>query len=303
MKRKKLYNINYFFGTFKRLIEKVIPVTSSLYRLLYLNAFRLQSKSRNKRRKNFSFQVHIVDSCNLNCVGCSTFAPLCNNSFIDVSSFERDIKRIAMLGQIENMVLIGGEPLLHPNIIDIIKISREYVKTGELLILTNGVLLLKQSLEFWESCKANRIKIGVTPYPIKLDYEQIIETTEKYSIDLKYYNVGEKGFFVKIPLNIERKSNIVKTFNKCSSSPCVTLRDGKMYSCYRPSLVSFFNSCFGQDFKVSEKDYIDVHSATSKDEILDFVCKPTPFCRYCDVDNMKFGIPWGISKKEIGEWV
>ena len=299
----KEYGREYFWGTCRRLLEKIVPITSSLYKLFYLNAYKLQSRSRNKRKEKFSFQVHIVDSCNLNCVGCSTFAPLCKNSFIDINSFERDIKQITALGQVEKMLLIGGEPLLHPNIIDIIEISRRYIKTSELLIATNGILLIEQNPKFWESCKTNNVKITITPYPINLNYERINKIAKEYSVDLTFFYIGDKISFVKIPLNIEGKGNIGETFKKCSSSHCVTLREGKIYTCYRPSLIDFFNDYFGQNFKVSEKDYVDIFAAKDKDEILDFMCNPTPFCRYCDVDSMKFGIKWGISKKEIGEWI
>jgi len=38
------------------------------------------------------------------------------------------------------------------------------------------------------------------------------------------------------------------------------------------------------------------------DEILDYLCKPIPFCRYCDWRRLKTGVKWSVSKKEISEW-
>jgi hypothetical protein len=38
------------------------------------------------------------------------------------------------------------------------------------------------------------------------------------------------------------------------------------------------------------------------DEILDFLCKPAPFCKYCNIRKQN-KIEWGISKKERKEWV
>ena len=299
----KEYTRKYFWGNCRRLIEKIVPEASYLYKLLYLNAFRIQSANRNKRQEKFVFQVHIVDSCNLNCVGCSTFAPLCNDSFVDVSSYEQDIKQMVALGEVEKITLIGGEPLLHPKIIEILEVSRKYIQTGELLLYTNGTLLLNQNPAFWMCCRDNNIRISVTPYPIKLDYERIAEVAKQYSVDVTYSCVETKNTFVKIPLNIEGKGNINKNFSKCSSSPCVALREGKIYSCYKPSLAIWVNNHFGYDFKVSEKDYLDIYKVKDKDEILDFICKPMPFCRYCDLDSMQFGIKWGISRKKIEEWM
>ena len=301
MKKKTIHKS--FLGNCRRIIEKFIPETSYLYKWLYLNMTVVNSRKRNKRKESLVFKYHTVDGCNLNCIGCSTFSQLVNNSFVELSSFERDIKRIVSLGNVEKMEFIGGEALLHPNILELFKIAREYIKTGKLVLVTNGVLLSKQDINFWEVCKKNRIEIAVTPYPIKLDYDRIGEMTEKYEVSFRHYHIGKKDLFVKTPMNINGRANMSKSFKKCLSSDCATLRDGKMYPCYRPYCVKFFNEYFGQDFKVSERDYKDIYKVKDIDELLDFVCKPPPFCRYCDLDKMDFGIPWRQTKREISEWM
>jgi len=300
---KKKYTYKTFYGYCRYLIDKTIPKTSFLYKWLYLNGIEIHSKVRNKRKECLSFKYHTVDGCNLNCIGCSTCSPLVNNSFVDIESFESDIKQITMLGRVEMMELIGGEVLLHPNIIELLEISRKYIEKGDLAIVTNGILLPKQDEEFWKCCKQNRIAIKITPYPIKLDTEKITEMAKRYEIDLSYYSGVEKVFFCKCPLNIEGRGNIIKNFKRCESSWCETLRDGKMYGCYRAYCIKFFNEYYKQDFKTAEKDYKDIYKVKDVDELLDFMCKPIPFCRYCDIDNTEFRIPWKISRKEISEWM
>ena len=46
---------------------------------------------------------------------------------------------------------------------------------------------------------------------------------------------------------------------------------------------------------------IDIYKAESIDEILKFIVNPIPFCKYCNLDSTP--IEWGLSKKEISEWV
>ena len=303
MGEKKIYVRKTFLGNCRRLLEKIVPQTTDLYKWLYLNAVRFSSKKRNERKKYLSFKYHTVDGCNLNCSGCSTFSPLVDNSFVDAKSFENDIKHITKLGYVEKMELIGGEALLHPNILELIEISRKYIEKGELSLVTNGILLLKKDEKFWESCRKNKIGIKITPYPIKLDIDKILEFAEKYDVNLGYYYGGSKIHFCKYPLNMDGRGDMNKNFNRCDSSCCATLRDGKMYICCRTYSVKFFNEYYGQEFKVLEKDYKDIYAVKDADELLDFMCKATPFCRYCDLDKSKFGIPWGITKKEIGEWI
>jgi hypothetical protein len=295
-----------FLGGLKKMVLKVVPERSLIYKTMHLKAVELDSNRRNARKTKLAFDVSVVDSCNLNCVGCAAFSPLCKYVFMDINSFEKDIKRISELsgGEIEYLRLSGGEVLQHPQLIDFLTVVRKYLTKGEIAIITNGVLLDKQDEFFWQSCKRNDIKIYITPYPIKLKFERIMEIAKKYQVALEWFSAGDKISFTKLPLNINGNGNAVKNFKRCTNSnTCVVLRDGKMYACGRPLVVRYFNDYFGQDFKVSEKDCIDIYNVESIDEILDFVCKPIPFCRYCDIDNMKFGIKWGISKKEIGEWV
>lgn len=303
MENKKLYTRRTFWRSCRQLLELIVPQRSSLYKWFYLNAVKVNSKKRNRKKQKLSFKYHTVDGCNLNCIGCSTFSPLVDNSFVDISFFEKDIKRMSELGDIEMMELIGGEVLLHPNIMELLEVSRKYIAMGKIALVTNGVLLVKQGVDFWESCKRNNISIKTTPYPIKLDIEKIIEMAERYEVDLSYYYGGSKIFFVKYPLNIDGKDNVIKNFSRCDSSVCDTLRDGKMYSCYKSYCIKFFNEYYKMDFKVSEMDFKDIYNTKDLDELLDFMCSPTPFCRYCDLNNSKFGIPWGISKKDIKEWI
>ena len=73
------------------------------------------------RRKRFNFEVHLIDSCNLNCKGCVHFAPLAKpSSFYPLEEFEKEIKRLSELfgGRFGWIHIMGGEPLLNPNIND-----------------------------------------------------------------------------------------------------------------------------------------------------------------------------------------
>ena len=43
------------------------------------------------------FIVDIVDHCNLNCKGCGHFSPLAPKSFLDIETFETDLRRLNVL--------------------------------------------------------------------------------------------------------------------------------------------------------------------------------------------------------------
>ena len=83
---------------------------------------------------------------------------------------------------------------------------------------------------------------------------------------------------------------------------CTTLRNGKIYLCPIVANIHIINKHFNTKFNVSEKDYIDIYKVKNIKEILKFLHKKIPFCRYCDFSKPSIAI-WTISKKELSEWV
>lgn len=45
-------------------------------------------------KKQIRFIVDIVVHCNLNCKGCGHFSPLASESFLDLETFENDLRRL-----------------------------------------------------------------------------------------------------------------------------------------------------------------------------------------------------------------
>ncbi|WP_252832299.1 hypothetical protein [Brachyspira pilosicoli] len=50
-------------------------------------------------------------------------------------------------------------------------------------------------------------------------------------------------------------------------------------------------------------DYIDIYKAKDYNEILQFLAKPVPFCRYCDVKKWKVVGNWRRSNRDISEYI
>ena len=84
------------------------------------NAQKQNANSKLARRltylKNVEFPV--VYHCHLNCAGCDHFSPLAEKYFMPTEVFEKDILRLKELtkGNMDAITLLGGEPLLHPDI-------------------------------------------------------------------------------------------------------------------------------------------------------------------------------------------
>lgn len=293
----------------KDVLVKIFPENTLIYEKTYLWGMRMSSIKRLKKRKKLIFDFHLSNHCNLNCRGCEHFSSIAPAKFPDISSFENDCKRIGELfgNGIEYICFNGGEPLLNPNVNKFLDLARIYFHYSvPIYLLTNGILLSNQNREFWETCKRNNIELTITKYPIKLDFHKIQKMANDYGVSLGFF--GSSGNRTKTmrkkSIDLNGKQNINRNFKSCyMSNECIQLYNGKLYTCAVVPYIDFFNEKFGKNLKVSSKDYIDIYKAANKDEILEFLCKPIPFCRYCDIKSTKHGLEWGTTAKEIGEWV
>lgn len=256
----------------------------------------------NGKRILSQIEFHIVDHCNLNCAHCDHFTPVAPEWYADINKILSDFKQLAKIyDNIEHIYVLGGEPLLHPNLLDIFKPLRELFPDSEIALITNGILLEKQDEVFWETLQKYKIALTMTKYPIKVDYKKFLNKCESLGIK-SYFFCGERDQMYAITLNYKGDTDINKVFHRCCRKRCHFLRDGKLYVCTLVPNIRFLNKYFNLDFKVFQKDYIDIYRVKSATKINRFLSKPFPFCRYCPKEVWK-KVDYSISKREISEWV
>ncbi len=303
-----LYEYGYKESHCKILLKK-IPLLKRLIRELRKIKTTIKckiSKTAKPKRKMLFFDVHICDHCNLNCKGCSNFCPIAEKRFVDLDILERDFKRLSELTDRKcELNLMGGEPLLHPDIIKIFDIARKYFDCN-IQLVTNGILLADQPNEFWQICRKNTIKIVISVYPIKINEEKIIAQARKYDIILTALDRTSAFSWIKHPLDLSGSQNIEKAYRKCEwGNVCIYLEDGKLDPCGFPLLAKHFNKYFDKSkykfAESTEEDYVDIFKVNSLDEILEKLANPIPYCRYCTL-NFSHS-KWEVSKKTIDEWV
>jgi molybdenum cofactor biosynthesis enzyme MoaA len=265
---------------------------------------RKQAVERQKIKTKLGFEVSVCDHCNLNCVCCEHFSPIADETYLDIEKYEKDCRHLSELvnGEISWLHLMGGEPLLHPRLNEIITISRKHFRRGHIELVSNGILLLKQTDAFWDTCRENDTVVSVTQYPIKLDYKTIEQKAKEAGVKFRYYFIGHKTMHKK-PLDINGKQNMGNNIKLCHKfNTCVQLADGKLYTCIEMAYIKYFNKYFDQNLIVNENDVIDIYNLKTKEEMFEKLAKPVSFCKYCNIRKTDFGIEWRVSKKEISEW-
>jgi MoaA/NifB/PqqE/SkfB family radical SAM enzyme len=251
--------------------------------------------------------VYAVQHCNLNCKCCTAFSPIAEENFLNVESYKRDMARLGELtgNRLSSFYVTGGEPLLHPQITEILSIARQYFPETAIYFMTNGLLLLKMTERFWEHLKKDKIAIHLSRYPIHLNVDKIREQASLYNVRFDYVggsDVPVKSMW-KYPLDIEGKQPLRRSYNICTQiNRCVTMKDGIIYPCNTIAGIEHFNKYFNKNLEVSSGDVLELSKVQDIHEVYEFLYTSKPFCKYCNRKGVEFGIKYGNSKKEISEW-
>ncbi len=225
-------------------------------------------------------EVHLADHCNLNCKGCSHFAPFANKAFADIIQYKKDIKQLSLLvSNVRKIRLLGGEPLLNPNITAFLSITRKYFPNSDIQIVSNGILLSRMNEEFWESCQQAKITIGLYIAP------PFFEKQKKWTKIVKSHkvqvHVDRKGDFIDF-IDIKGSSEQKENFERCRKRfPCFPmLKEGKLYNCFIPATIQSFNHKHGTN--IPNTEYIDIHDPQINGwDILRQIESSTETCKYC----------------------
>ena len=140
-----------------------------------------------KELKNLWFQL-TGSTCNLKCKHCYlSCSPSSKSNFLALDKIKTTLEEIKNL-KISDIYLHGGEPLLHPDINNIIRLT---LKRTNVTILTNGTLINDKKARFLRQIEQNH------------DYEIIFRLSIDHYTEEKNDEIRGKGSFKKALIGIE----------------------------------------------------------------------------------------------------
>ena len=248
-------------------------------------------------------EFRIADHCNLNCKSCAEFSSLVKKShFPNLQKFTRDFEQLhEFIDDIGAIHILGGEPLLNPEINEYIKLSRRLYPQSLIKIVTNGFLLLNMPDEFFDTLRECNALISISYY---FPLENKIENIKKF-LDAKgiSYNLSDDKpratFFVNTCL--KPKDDATK-LTICDYSGCRNLWEGKLANCYKSSSIKIFNKYFKQNLP-EDSGLIDLYDPTLTTEKLQAkLLESFELCRYCTLAKWR---EWGRVKypASINDWL
>lgn len=228
-------------------------------------------------------EIDVAPHCNLSCRGCMHLSPVWSKEFIDPEVLRSDLGTMAKFYHTRYLGLVGGEPLLHPDILSVIAAVRESKISDRVSVTTNGVLLWKMPDEFWKA--VDKVKVSVypgkemTPKQGRICYQKARQNNTSLHMSIKgsfqesYSEVGTN----------DRKM-IKRIYDTCliiHRWECHNIKEGYFYKCpqavYLPKMLDGkFPSPHIDGIKIDD-------SPTFGEELRSYLESPHPLasCKYC----------------------
>lgn len=236
--------------------------------------------------------VAITDKCTLRCVDCSRLTIHNKNAgHYNKDTIMKSMQRLSNSVDAINMLAIyGGEPLLHPDVVEICQAAAKLPNVLGIYLVTNGTIMPANIL--------NKLK-GLVTYVIVSNYgnlsvraERIKDVCADCGIVCEMSEESPVWCSMPAPAFYNRsEADNVRKFISCKVKPslvsmgCGELRDGKYYVCTYASVGSYIGA-----FQENEENFVDLlnedFTAKCARERLKYVVS-NPYnrvaCQYCNI--------------------
>lgn len=215
----------------------------------------------NYKQKNCLMEIHtaLTMQCTLKCKNCNMFVPHYSEKLVyPLQTLKDEFDLLfSKVDYVFCITLLGGEPLLYPQITEFVQYLFDNYKEniGTIKIITNGTVVPKD--EFFSIMKKYPVWISISDYTNQVQYagklNQFIEKIKQYSMEYTVTKMGTWNDFYFPARQIKIDSNKCAAHMKECSPIFHGYNDKKIYYCH----VAWSAEKMGK-FKLSENDYVDL---------------------------------------------
>jgi uncharacterized radical SAM superfamily Fe-S cluster-containing enzyme len=241
-----------------------------------------------QRIRTESFEIHVAEHCNLKCRDCCNISPFNAKKFISTEEVQEICEFVKSQFRPDVFKIAGGEPTLHPQLDEILKIVKGSGAASVVRVISNGLLLHRMSEVFWQNIDqltiSNYISAPVKPRLL----EEIRQKARLYEVvlNIKYVDQFNEIF---VDDAIEDQERIKEIYDDCwMRHRCLIIRNGRFYKCTRAAYMDEFLQIKGKPAAVGHSSYSAEDGLTLNDP--DFrskalaylnTDKPLHSCEYC----------------------
>lgn len=235
------------------------------------------------RIQTWALECHPVDHCNLRCDGCCPLSPHQAESFLDPARLRQDLERLEPVLRPSVFRLTGGEPLLHPDLLELIAVARESGISEVVQITTNGTHLLAAPDALFEAVDRVRVSWYTSAPLSEKTIDRIRERCRTGSAELA---IREYASFQELdPPEGERDlAWAERAFAGCWIRwRCHLVYGGRFYTCTRPPHLEPVLRARGVDRALAKRDGVALDDPFLADSLRRYLERDSPLdsCRHC----------------------
>lgn len=236
------------------------------------------------RIKTRSLEIHAAEHCNLRCAGCAQNSPFLPQRFPDLEQLGADLDLLTTALHAERLSILGGEPLLNPQISSIVALARHAAIADRVVVTTNGLLLSGQDDAFWRDVDAIEVSVyPATRNQVLKELDRVVERAWEAKTEL---HLLPSPCFKQVTLTEPIDNSLCdQVFSQCYfKNFCHTLRAGRLYRC-GPStnIPEKLALCHPTADILPDSGFILKASPNLMDDLEAYLCSeiPLPACRFC----------------------
>jgi len=230
-----------------------------------------------------SLEVNLTTHCNLSCYGCDHASPVNPEEYLSVEELAQDLAALSPVYHVFEFHLTGGEPLLHPRLLQVIDTIRASGVTEKITLVTNGVLLHAAPAELWDRID----KLWVSIYPgvkRKLSHQDVMALAKRHGVMAWCKPTDE--FSMKLLHSENRDGDLVRTvYSTCTNrASCHTLHNGRYFKCSSSPFIPGWLGRVGIGFSDLSCDSVPLRNNPAlRQQLNDYLKSEQPLtaCNYC----------------------
>ena len=231
-----------------------------------------------------SLEVFITERCTLRCRDCSHLIPRYQNAKdYNIEEIIGNLNKISkMVERISDLIILGGEPLLHKGLYQLLEWGYQQKCIGTLTIVSNGSVMPDEKLlSVMKETKARIRLSNYGKYSIKLNEIQFECRKRGISCFINDELWTDMG---RIYNHNYTKKELTEIFTDCPFSYDLLLLKGRIYRCAHVAHLNnlqIINSCSHDSIDVA--DIIDENINEKKQELREYMeVDYLEGCSYCN---------------------
>lgn len=230
-----------------------------------------------------SVEYSLTEHCNISCYACAHASPVLPEKFADLAGFTRDFEALAAAFHARELRIVGGEPLLHPELLQFLREGRRIGIADAIVVFTNGVLLHRMPAAFWQAIDELRISL----YPgvrLRLDEDACRRLAAAHGVKLAFLRYEAFGQTL-VGRHIGDPALIRSIYRACrTATECHTVHDGRFYKCPMAPVMGGWLALHKVGYRSPPGDSVALHGNRRLREALARYLddrEPLAACSYC----------------------